>query len=134
MAALLKQDYAKILKVGAELVMISPDSLEQHRPYSLTRFGAKLPCLYVSDSAREIAPRYGLPRVESITMAFFTIARSDTPEIIHAHRQRTGRMASHLFVTSHLDCRREKTRIKKLEAQMSACSSVLEIAIDDRSL
>ena len=31
MAASLKQDYAKILQAGAELVMVSSDSLEQHR-------------------------------------------------------------------------------------------------------
>ena len=31
MAASLKQDYGRILAAGADLVMISPDSLEQHR-------------------------------------------------------------------------------------------------------
>jgi peroxiredoxin len=64
MAASLKQDYAKILESGAELVMISPDSLEQHRQYALTLFGDALPYLYVSDSTLDIARRYGLLREE----------------------------------------------------------------------
>ena len=62
MAASLKQDYVKILKAGADLVMISPDSLEEHRKYALTRFGEELPYLYVSDRDRDIAQRYGLNR------------------------------------------------------------------------
>ena len=62
MAASLKQDYAKILESEAELVMISPDSLEQHRQYALTLFGAELPYLFVSDSTLDIAQRYGLIR------------------------------------------------------------------------
>jgi len=64
MAASLKQDYAKVLKAGAELVMISPDSLEQHRQYALKLFGAELPYLFVSDSTLDIAQRYGLLRQE----------------------------------------------------------------------
>jgi peroxiredoxin len=64
MAASLKQDYAKILKAGAELVMVSPDSLEQHRQYAQTLFGEELPYLFVSDSALDIAQRYGLLREE----------------------------------------------------------------------
>jgi len=64
MAASLKQDYAKILKAGADLVMISPDSLEQHRQYALTLFGEELPYLFVSDSGLDIARRYGLLRQE----------------------------------------------------------------------
>ena len=62
MAASLKQDYAKILKAGADLVMISPDSLEEHRKYALTLFHEELPYLYVSDSDLDIARRYGLIR------------------------------------------------------------------------
>jgi peroxiredoxin len=62
MAASLKQDYAKILKAGANLVMISPDSLDEHRKYALTQFGEDLPYLYVSDSDLDIARRYGLMR------------------------------------------------------------------------
>jgi len=62
MAASLKQDYAKILKAGADLVMISPDSLEEHRKYALTLFREELPYLYVSDSSLDIAQRYGLIR------------------------------------------------------------------------
>ncbi len=62
MAASLKQDYAKIRQAGADLVMISPDSLEQHRQYALTLFGAELPYLFVSDSGLDIARRYGLLR------------------------------------------------------------------------
>ena len=62
MAASLKQDYAKILKAGADLVMISPDPFEQHRKYALALFGEELPYLYVSDSNRDIARRYGLIR------------------------------------------------------------------------
>ncbi len=64
MAASLKQDYAKILKAGADLVMISPDSLEKHRQYALALFGEELPYRYVSDSNLEIARRYGLIRSE----------------------------------------------------------------------
>jgi peroxiredoxin len=64
MAASLKQDYAKILKAGADLVMISPDSLEQHRQYALTLFGEQLPYLFASDRALDIARRYGLLRAE----------------------------------------------------------------------
>lgn len=64
MAASLRQDYAKILSAGAELVMISPDSLEQHRQYALTLFGEELPYPFVSDSTLEIAQRYGLLREE----------------------------------------------------------------------
>ena len=62
MAASLKQDYAKIIKAGANLVMISPDSLEEHRQYALTLLREELPYLYVSDSNLEIARRYGLIR------------------------------------------------------------------------
>jgi peroxiredoxin len=62
MAASLKQDYAKILKAGADLLMISPDSLEAHHQYGLTLFREELPYLYVSDSNLEIARRYGLIR------------------------------------------------------------------------
>ena len=64
MAASLKQDYAKILKAGADLVMISPDILEQHRKYALALFGEELPYLFVSDPDLEIARRYGLIRNE----------------------------------------------------------------------
>jgi peroxiredoxin len=64
MAASLRQDYAKILKAGAELVMISPDSPEQHLQYAFTLFGDELPYLFVSDSDLDIARRYGLLREE----------------------------------------------------------------------
>ena len=62
MAASLKHDYAKILKAGTDFVMISPDSLEQHREYALTLFGAELPYLFVADSGLDLARRYGLLR------------------------------------------------------------------------
>ena len=64
MAASLKQDYQKIIKAGADLIMISPDSLEAHRKYALTLFQERLPYLYVSDSDLHIARRYGLLRKE----------------------------------------------------------------------
>jgi peroxiredoxin len=64
MAASLKQDYAKILKARADLIMISPDSLEAHRQYALTLFREELPYLYVSDSKLDIARRDGLIRKE----------------------------------------------------------------------
>ena len=64
MAASLKQDYAEILKAGADLVMISPDSLDEHRRYGLKLFGEELPYLYVSDSDLDIARRYRLSRKE----------------------------------------------------------------------
>ena len=62
MAASLKQDYAKILKAGADLVMISPDSLAEPRKYALTLFSEELPYLYVSDSNLEMSQRYRLIR------------------------------------------------------------------------
>jgi peroxiredoxin len=58
----LKQDYAKIVRTGAEPVMISPDSREQHRQYGLTLFGEELPYIFVSDGDFEIARCYGLIR------------------------------------------------------------------------
>ncbi len=64
MAASLKQDYATILRAGADLLMISPDSREEHRKYAFTLFGEELPYLYVSDSDLDIARRYGLIRKE----------------------------------------------------------------------
>ena len=64
MAASLKQDYANILKARADLIMISPDSLEEHRRYALTLFGDELPYLYVSDRNLDIARRYRLIRDE----------------------------------------------------------------------
>ena len=64
MAASLKQDYAKILRAGAELIMVSPDSVEQHREYGLKLFGEELPYIFVSDNNLEIARRYGLIREE----------------------------------------------------------------------
>ena len=64
MAASLKQDYAKILRARADLVMISPDTLEEHRKYALTLFCEELPYLYVSDRNLDIARRYGLIRKE----------------------------------------------------------------------
>ena len=64
MAASLKQDYAKILRAGADLVMISPDAPEEHRKYALALFGEELPYLYVSDSNLDIARCYGLMREE----------------------------------------------------------------------
>ena len=64
MAVSLKQDYRKIVKAGAELVMISPDSLQEHRQYASTRFQHELPYLFVSDSDLDIARSYGLIRKE----------------------------------------------------------------------
>jgi peroxiredoxin len=64
MAASLKQDYAKILRAGADLVMISPDSRQEHRKYARTLFGEELPYLYVSDEKLDIARSYGLIREE----------------------------------------------------------------------
>ena len=64
MAASLKQDYTKILKAGAELVMVSPDSFEQHRQYAHTLFAEELPYLFVSDRVLDIARRYGLREEE----------------------------------------------------------------------
>jgi peroxiredoxin len=64
MAASLKHDYAKILKAGADLVMISPDSLEAHREYALRLFREELPYLYVSDRNLDLARSYGLIRTK----------------------------------------------------------------------
>ena len=62
MAASLKQDYAKVLKAGADLLMISPDPPANHRDYALGLFGEELPYLYVADGDLDIARRYGLIR------------------------------------------------------------------------
>jgi peroxiredoxin len=64
MAASLKQSYAKILRARANLVMISPDTLEQHRKYALALCAEELPYPFVSDADLEIARRYGLLRKE----------------------------------------------------------------------
>src|SRR5581483_10730996 len=63
MAASLKQDYAKILKADADLVMLSPDSSEQHRQYALTLFGDELPeaVLTPGGLVRELHDRRGRP-------------------------------------------------------------------------
>jgi peroxiredoxin len=63
-AASLKRDYAKILKARADLVMVSPDPIEEHRQYALRLFHEELPYLFVSDSNRDIARSYGLIRKE----------------------------------------------------------------------
>jgi peroxiredoxin len=58
----LRQDYPKIRCAGAELVVISPDSPDQHRAYGLERFGEELPYLFVSDPTWAIGRRYGVLR------------------------------------------------------------------------
>jgi peroxiredoxin len=60
----LRHDYPKIRRAGAELLMVGPDPLEEHRRYGLALFGAELPYLLVPDSTLEIARRYGLLREE----------------------------------------------------------------------
>jgi peroxiredoxin len=60
----LKQDYPKILKAGGELVVICPDSREEHRKYATTLFGEELPYFYVSDADLHIARRYSFLRKE----------------------------------------------------------------------
>src|ERR1044071_7671208 len=62
MAASLKQDYPKILRAGSQLVMISPDSGDEHRDYGLKLFDEELPYLFVSDSNLDIARLYHLIR------------------------------------------------------------------------
>jgi peroxiredoxin len=64
MAASLKRDYAKILEARADLVMISPDAIEEHRQYALTLFREELPYIFVSDRNLDIARSYGLLRKE----------------------------------------------------------------------
>jgi peroxiredoxin len=137
MAASLKQDYAKILKAGAELVMISPDSREQHRQYAVAQFGEELPYLFVSGSSFDIARRYGLLREKEhhhggfYYRSLWVLNRDATitqerslgrqrrhcrvPETIHADRERTGRMARCLRferaaeITPKLELRRRKS-------------------------
>lgn len=60
----MRQDYPKIRRAGAELVIISPDSSEQSRRYGIEKFGQELPFLFVSDPGWEIARRYGWLREE----------------------------------------------------------------------
>lgn len=62
MSASLKQDYERIRRAGAELVVITPDSLEQHRVYGCGLFGAELPYLYAPDTDLSIARAYALLR------------------------------------------------------------------------
>jgi len=58
----LKQDYPKIRRAGAELVLVSPDSLTAHSKYALDLFGEEFPFLFVSDTTLEIARSYSLLR------------------------------------------------------------------------
>jgi peroxiredoxin len=58
----LKQDYPKIRRAGAELVLVSPDSLAAHLKYALDLFAEEFPFLFVSDSTLEIARSYSLLR------------------------------------------------------------------------
>ena len=58
----MRQDYSKIRRAGAELVILSPDSPERHRQYGLEQFGEELPFLFVSDPTWEIARRHGVLR------------------------------------------------------------------------
>jgi peroxiredoxin len=58
----LRQDYPKLVQAGVELVVVSPDSIEAHRRYSLDRFGELLPWLFLSDPSGDIARRYGALR------------------------------------------------------------------------
>ncbi len=76
MAASLKQDYTKILKAGADLVMISPDSLEQHRQYALKLFGEELPYLYVRTAISTSRSATACSARKNITTAVFIIAHS----------------------------------------------------------
>lgn len=62
MCASLRHDYPKIRRAGAELVVLSPDSPEEHRRYALEQFGEELPWLFVSDPQWEIGRRYGVLR------------------------------------------------------------------------
>ena len=76
MAASLKQDYAKILQAGAELVMISPDSRDEHRSYGLRLFGAELPYLFVPTATWKLRAATAWFVKKNIIMAGSTIARS----------------------------------------------------------
>lgn len=58
----MRQDYPRIRRAGAELVVISPDSLAQHQSYGMDRFGEELPYLFVSDPTWDIARRYAALR------------------------------------------------------------------------
>jgi peroxiredoxin len=60
----LRHDYPKIRKAGAELVILSPDTSEEHRRYGRERFGEELPWLFISDPRWEIGRRYGVLRSE----------------------------------------------------------------------
>jgi len=62
MSASLKQHHERMRLAGVELVMIMPDSLEQHRAYGQALFGSELPYLYAPDTNRNIARAYSLLR------------------------------------------------------------------------
>jgi len=58
----LKQDYPKIRRAGAELVLVSPDTLAAHRKHALDLFSEEFPFPIVSDTNLEIARSYTLLR------------------------------------------------------------------------
>jgi len=64
LAASLRQDYPKIRRAGAEVAVIKPDTVEEHRKYSAALFGVELPYLFVPDPNLDIARRYSLLRNE----------------------------------------------------------------------
>ena len=53
---------AKIRNAGAELVVISPNTLEEYRRFGLEMFGEELPYLFVGDPEEDFARRYGILR------------------------------------------------------------------------
>jgi peroxiredoxin len=58
----LRRDYSKIQRAGAELVLITPDTPEEHRKYTRALFGEDPPYRYVADMDFEIAHQYSLLR------------------------------------------------------------------------
>ncbi|MPZ14133.1 MAG: redoxin domain-containing protein [Chloroflexi bacterium] len=62
MVASLRQDYPKLVRAGAKLVVVSPDSIDAHRTYGLDHFGEVLPYIFVSDPSGDIARLYGALR------------------------------------------------------------------------
>ena len=58
----MRRDYSKIQRAGAELVLITPDTPEEHRKYARALFDEDPPYRYVPDTDSEIAHHYSLLR------------------------------------------------------------------------
>ncbi|MBM2810059.1 MAG: bacterioferritin comigratory protein [Chloroflexi bacterium] len=64
LVASLRHDYSKIQEARAELVVLSPDSPDDHRRYGDLVYESQLPWLFASDPGSRVARLYGFLRAE----------------------------------------------------------------------